>query len=626
MTKKSFLRLPPIISSGMVLQQGKQVCFWGWDRPGQSVRVEIADQLECTEADKSGKWTVYFKAKKAGGPYTIVIEGSEDRKVTDVYFGEVWVAGGQSNMELPLESTRDLFEEEIAHAHFPLIREFHVPMEYDFNGPLESAGQPSEWKPVTPENAPAMSALATFFAQKLHTDLDVPIGIIMTAVGGTPIEAWLPEEDLADKPGIMTELSSLREPKWVETIQRKDQKQIQEWYHRIATAERTLDAYEHWIEPAFDDANWESLTVPTTLKKTKLSGEAGSIWFRYTFDVPDPSAYERGGLLKLGAMIDYDEVWLNGVSIGSTEHRYLSRRYPVSSDILQASGNTLAIRLVIHGNNGGFVSGEGKFYGLECPTERIDFSGVWKAKRVTRVEPLTSMVFFQYAPTGLYNAMISPIKHYPIAGFLFYQGESNTGNPSGYSELMKRMINRWRSDWKDERLPFLYVQLTNYLDVLSEEDDRCWAALRLEQSLVEQEVPHTAMTVSIDAGEGNDLHPQDKKTLGFRMASDALNCAYEKAVTSGKPKLKMVTQEGDRLIILFDCPIKGKSQNNYLETQTVAKEWKSAEATINDNQIIVEVPKGAKISAVRYAYLNNPENPPFFSENGYPVGPFYEFL
>lgn len=95
-----------------------------------------------------------------------------------------------------------------------------------------------------------MSALATFFAQKLHTDLDVPIGIIMTAVGGTPIEAWLPEEDLADKPGIMTELSSLREPKWVETIQRKDQKQIQEWYHRIATAERTLDAYEHWIEPA----------------------------------------------------------------------------------------------------------------------------------------------------------------------------------------------------------------------------------------------------------------------------------------------------------------------------------------------------------------------------------------
>lgn len=626
MTKESFLKLPSLISSGMILQQEKQICFWGWDQPGHSIRVEMDNQAECTQAEKSGKWKVYFEAKKAGGPYTVVINGSEERKLRDVYFGEVWLAGGQSNMELPLQSTLDLFEKEIANMNFPLIREFHVPMEYDFNGPLESSGETSVWKPATPENALTMSALAAFFAQKLHSDLDVPIGIIMTAVGGTPIEAWLPEEDLTDKPQITAELSRLREPNWVETIQEKDQQRIKAWYHQAATSEMKLDEYEHWTDSAFDDVNWESITVPTTLEKTNLSGEAGSIWFRYIFDVPNPSAYDKGGLLKLGAMIDYDEVWLNGVPVGNSEHRYVSRRYPIPAGILQTTGNTLAIRLVIHGNNGGFVSGEGKFYGLECPTERIDFSGVWKAKRISRVDPLSSRVFFQYAPTGLYNAMISPIKQYPIAGFLFYQGESNTGDPSGYAELMKRMITRWRGDWKDETLPFLYVQLTNYLDALSEKDDRCWAALRLEQSILEQEVPDTAMTVSIDVGEGNDLHPQDKKTLGYRMARDGLKLAYRPAIASGKPKLTMVKQEGEQFIMFFDCPIVCKNQNHYLEIQTIADEWESVEAVASSNKIIVDVPGAAEVSAVRYAYLNNPESPPFFSEDGYPVAPFCEFL
>lgn len=616
------LILPPILSDGMVVQQNQPICFWGWDEPGTAIKVSFDSNVLTTLSDSEGKWCVEFAAYPAGGPFEATIIGSEIKTLQDIYVGEVWLASGQSNMELQLDRTRDLFEEEISKLNFPLIREFFVPIEYDFEGPRDMPVEKGEWRKTTIENAPILSAVSSFFAQKLYQELNIPIGIIMTAVGGSPIEAWLPEEELKDKPEIREKLTKLREPGWVQNVQAEDERRTQEWYRNVEMLEKKLDPSDHWTEPGFDDAQWDFVSVPGMLADTAVGGSAGSIWFRHAFEVADADIFDEHTLLKLGAMIDYDEVWLNGVPVGKTEYRYPPRRYTLPKGILQTGENVLAVKLIINGTNGGFIGGPGKYFGLENKNRKLDLAGTWKAKRVTTVDPSIQMTFFQYKPTGLYNAMLHPLKNYPVAGFIFYQGESNTGNPQEYGKLKKRMIERWRRDWQNHDLPFLYVQLTNYLDALAESDDRQWAELRHQQATVEKQVPHVAMTVSIDVGEGNDLHPLDKKTVGERLAEDALEMVYQKKIGRIKPELVDITTHPNEVIVAFDSEINQKTENTYLEMKDADNQWKITPATVRGNKIVIPYKDGEKITGVRYAFLNNPEKPAFTSMTGYPVGPF----
>lgn len=622
MKKQSLFKLPPIISDGMVIQQNKPICFWGFDEPNQTLRVSFGNEVVETTANEKGSWKVYFNERAAGGPYSALISGSEERSLSDIYIGEVWLAGGQSNMEMLLDRAHDRYEKEIATMQLPLVREFQVPIEFDFSGPQDLPKLSGQWRTATPENTLTMSALGTFFAENLHHKLTVPVGILMTAVGGTPIEAWMDADDLAGYPEATAKLEKLRTPGWIEDITSRDEKRAQEWYEKVNTLEKVQDRHYHWTEPAYDDSDWEEITVPGMVKGTSLGVEAGSIWFRHNFEVNNLELFPNKARLNLGAFIDYDEVWLNGVSIGKTEYRYPPRKYPVPNGVIQAGENVIAIRLLINGENGGFVGGAGKEYLLEGEGEPIDLTGVWKAKRVTKVSALGQMTYIQYGPTGVHNSMLYPLKHYPIAGFLFYQGESNTGTPGEYADLMKRMVARWRLNWNDHTLPFLYVQLTNYLDPLAQTDDRMWGELRLGQAEVEQTVPATSMTVSIDVGEANDLHPHNKKTLADRMAADALHMHYKKEEKVIKPQLKDVVQVQDKLILSFNAEIHQKNENTYSEVLTADSEWQVVPAVADHATVTLSLPNESDIIGVRYAYLNNPENPAFFSEDGYPVGPF----
>lgn len=622
MEKQSLLKLPPIISDGMVIQQNKPVCFWGFDEPNQTLRVSFGNEVVETIADATGSWKVYFSERTAGGPFTAIINGSEERSLSDIYIGEVWLAGGQSNMEMLLERAQDRYESEIETMTLPLVREFQVPIEFDFSGPQDSPKLSGQWRTATPENTLAMSALGTFFAENLHRELNVPVGIVMTAVGGTPIEAWMDAEDLTDYPEATEKLEKLRAPGWIEDVTSRDEKRVQDWYKKVETLEKQQDPHYHWTEPAYDDNSWEEITIPGMMKGTSIGAEAGSIWFRYTFQVEDLEPFENKARLNLGALIDYDEVWLNGVPIGKTEYRYPPRKYPVPKGIIQAGENVIAIRLLINGENGGFVGGPGKEYHLEGEGEPIDLAGIWKAKRVTKMGALAQMTFIQYGPTGVHNSMLYPLRNYPIAGFLFYQGESNTGAPKEYADLMKRMVTRWRLNWNDDTLPFLYVQLTNYLDPLAQADDRMWGELRLKQAEVEQTVPATRMTISIDVGEANDLHPHNKKTLADRMAADALHMLYKKTEKVTKPKLKDVAQKQDKVVLTFDAEIQQTNENTYMEVLVADGKWQVVPAKADHMTVTLSLPNESDITGVRYAYLNNPENPALFSKDGYPVGPF----
>lgn len=622
MEKQTMFKLPPIISDGMVIQQNKPICFWGFDVPNQHMYISLENETVETMAGEDGSWKVYFSERTAGGPYTANIRGSEERSLSDIYIGEVWLAGGQSNMEMLLDRAHDLYETEIETMQLPLVREFRVPIEFDFSGPQELSKLSGKWRTATPDNTLEMSALGTFFAENLHRKLNVPVGILMTAVGGTPIEAWMTADDLTDYPEATDKLEKLQTAGWIEDVTKRDEKRVQKWYKKVEKLEKTQDPYDHWTEPAFDDSGWEEITVPGMLKGTSVGSEAGAIWFRQNFQVEDLNLFEQKARLNLGALIDYDEVWLNGVPIGKTEYRYPPRKYPVPKGVIQLGENVLAVRLLINGDNGGFVGGPGKEYLLEGDGEPINLAGVWKAKRVAKVDALAQITFIQYGPTGVHNSMLYPLKDYPIAGFLFYQGESNTGAPEVYADLMKRMVGRWRLHWNDHTLPFLYVQLTNYSDPLAQEDDRMWGALRLQQAEVERTVPRTNMTVSIDIGEANDLHPHNKKTLANRMAADALHETYRQEEKITKPHLQDVVQKHDNVVLTFDTEIQQMNANTYMEVLTADGDWQEVSVKTDKTTVLLSLPNTTSIRGVRYAYLNNPENPALFSKDGYPVGPF----
>ena len=192
------LRLPSVFSDHMVLQRDREVPVWGWADPGSEVHVTVDDQTVATTAGADGKWRVMLPGHPAGGPFTLALASDADDvdgdrvEVTDVYFGEVWLASGQSNMEWPVRATVNA-EEEISAAQFPLVRMFTVPHSPAAEPQDDTEGK---WQVASPQTVASFSAVGYYFARMLHRELDVPVGILHTSWGGTLAEAWTSREAL----------------------------------------------------------------------------------------------------------------------------------------------------------------------------------------------------------------------------------------------------------------------------------------------------------------------------------------------------------------------------------------------------------------------------------------------
>jgi sialate O-acetylesterase len=184
-TARADVKLPALISDGMVLQRGMPAPLWGWADEGESVTVEFQNQ-KVTATAKDGKWMVRLKSLKAGGPFTLTVSGKNKIELKNVMVGEVWICGGQSNMQWRLNQT-DNAEAEIAGAKYPMIRLFTAPRsEVDAPAADVKAG----WKECSPETVATFSAVGYYFGRDLHKARNVPIGLINNAVGGSPAESW----------------------------------------------------------------------------------------------------------------------------------------------------------------------------------------------------------------------------------------------------------------------------------------------------------------------------------------------------------------------------------------------------------------------------------------------------
>ncbi|WP_244996395.1 sialate O-acetylesterase [Paenibacillus woosongensis] len=619
--EQSGMKLHSMLSDGMVLQRAAHVPIWGTAGTGEEIRVSFLGKTYSTAADVSGHWRVELEKLEPGGPYEMTIWSSQaELVVRDILIGDVWVLGGQSNMELPVRRTLDLLAEEVASVNLPQIRQFAVPQTYNFQAPrLELPG--GRWIAAALEDVLHFSAVGFFSARELYEKYQVPIGLVQTAVGGTPIEAWMSEETLREVGGYEAVLEQCKDDGYVKETMRKDEERSRLWYSHLNDTD--LGLQEGWFNAVCDTADWELTEVPGSWSGSRLEPLRGAVWFRKEIDVP-ASMLEGEVMLKLGTIVDADDTYINGVSVGSTGYRYPPRRYPVPQGLLKPGRNTIAVRVVSNENTGAFVPDMP--YKLVGSGQELDLRGMWQYRVGTSIEALEPSTFFQYKPSGVYNSMIAPLREYPVKGILWYQGESNTGQPAGYRKLFAALVRDWRRNWGSADLPFIYVQLANF----GEEGDAQvnWAELREEQRR-SLEVPNTAMAVTIDVGEYNDLHPQDKKTVGQRLALCARKLAYgeEHLVHSGPMYTRMEQREG-AIVLHFDHAgsglIAGGGSGGLRGFAVSGPDGRffPAQAVISGSTVIVRHEGTSQPVHARYAWANNPAGANLYNREGLPASPF----
>jgi sialate O-acetylesterase len=617
------VRLPQLIADKMVLQRDIPLKIWGWAAPSEKIELKFAGRSYKTRAGGDSSWEVSLPPMKAGGPYTLDIRASNHVVVNDILVGDVWFCSGQSNMVIPMERVKEKYPEDIAGADFPQIRNFFVPTLADVEG-IHKDLPHSGWKEANPTNVLAFGAGTYFFARDLYQKYHIPIGIINSSVGGTPIQAWISKAGLDPLPGYVP-----RNARFMDSINDLRAHSEINWDAGRMVRHPDLDSIEavKWYSPDYIPVGWHPFWLPGYWADQGVKGLNGVVWFRKEIEVPASMAGKPAKLF-VGRIIDADETYLNGVKVGNITYQYPPRRYEVPPGLLKEGKNLLVLRVTNTSGKGGFVPD--KRYELTDGITHIDIRGDWQYK-VGQVFPPrreTAPPFSaQNEPTGLYNTMVAPAIRYGIKGFLWYQGEANTGSPREYRKLLPALIADWRAKWKEGDIPFLFVQLPNFMEVQYSPAESQWAELR-EAQLDALSVPNTGMAVTIDAGEWNDIHPLDKKDVGDRLALAAEKIAYgDSSVVASGPIFQSATIDGNKIILSFTgigsgLMVKGGGELRQLAIAGANKKFVWADARIEGDHVIVSSPDVPAPLYVRYAWADNPEDANLYNKEGLPASPF----
>ena len=615
------VRLPKLISNGMVLQREAKVNIWGWADPAEKISVSIDGKTFKTISNEKGDWKLTLTPHKVGGPFTMIIEGNNRVEINDILFGEVWLCSGQSNMELPMRRVKPLYEVEIRQANNQLIRYFEVPKKYNFKSP-EKDYLSGNWQSVNPVSILDFSAVSYFFGNALFQKYHVPIGLINASLGGSPVEAWMSEDALKEFPTQLNEAHKFRNDDLIKQIESSDKERMNTWYK--TSVEKDEGEKNGYSQPNFDDSDWQSMKIPGYWANTSLGNINGVVWFRKEFEVSKEDAGKPASL-NLGRIVDADSVFINGKLVGNITYQYPPRWYKVPQGVLLAGKNIIVARIVNNSGNGGFVLD--KPYQLTVGNQVVDLKGDWKMKLGCTMPPLGGETFIRWKPMGLYNAMIAPLLNYAIKGTIWYQGESNTGKPDEYAKLFPTLILDWRKDFNQGDFPFLYVQLPNFMESKSQPSESNWAETR-ESQLKTLSVPNTAMVVTIDIGEWNDIHPLDKQDVGNRLALAARKLAYKdsKVVYSG-PLYKSMKVTDNKIELTFTqigsgLEAKGQTELKGFAIAGADRKFVWAKAEIKNNQVIVWNNEVQSPVTVRYAWADNPDGANLFNKDGLPASPF----
>ncbi len=620
---KSEVCVPKFFADGMVIQREEAVKVWGWADPGEKVEVTFKGKRYRANAAGDGNWFVMLKPSKAGGPYTLEISGSNRLTINDVLIGDVWLCAGQSNMVHFFQRYRDVYPDAIAESTNDQIRQFLVPTSTNLVEPQKDLNG-GTWLKANPDNLMRFSVVAYFLAKELYDEYHVPIGIINASVGGTPIEAWTSETGLKSFADIQSTILYNKDTAAVKAKNELAAAARKVWSER-PLADKGLLGADKWFDPKYDPVNWQTINVPGYWEDQGIKNLDGVVWYRREIEVPK-SMCGVDAVLKMGRIVDADEVYVNGEKVGNITYQYPPRNYTVPANLLKPGKNLIVVRVTNHGGKGGFVPD--KPYYLEASGERIDLKGCWQYKvgEVFEKPKFPASISFQNQPTALFNAMVAPYVGYALKGVCWYQGESNTHNASQYGKLLSAFVNDWRAQWQLADLPFIVVQLPKYLSVNYLPEESNWATLRQAQLDV-LNLENTGIVVTLDLGEWNDVHPVQKRPVGERVALVARHLAYGDSLTCTGPIIKSASWDGEDVKLVFDQVGSGLISGNgeplahfALAGSNMEFEW--VNARIDEDKVVLSGYKGDAPILVRYGWADNPNFANLYNREGLPAAPF----
>lgn len=619
------VKLPALITNGMVLQRDRTIPVWGWAASGEKISLSFNGKTYQTVTSASKRWQIYLPAMPAGGPFEMQISAENNIILKDILIGDVWLCSGQSNMEFEMFKAKELYANEIANANNAHIRQFEVVKRFSFTEPLEDVVSTAGWQSVTPENVLNFTAAGYFFAKELYQKYKVPIGLINATWGGTPAEAWVSEDGLKSFPQFVSTINHFKNPEQLNAIKEKDRNATASWYQYLKDHDKgLLQNGKNWANTQIATKNWQSINLPAFWNEKALKNvNAGVVWFQREFNIPAELAGKKA-ILYLGNIYNQDSTWINGIKIGHTEDKHKARVYEIPSQLLKQGINSIFVRVLAVASPPGFV--KEKPYKLLIDDKEISLSGEWKYQLGVAAQPIPATTNLAYQPAVLYKGMIDPIIPYAINGVIWYQGEANSAKGLEYQTLFPALITDWRKQWKQGDFPFLYVQLPNYLAVKQQPSQSNWAELR-EAQLLALSVPNTGMAVTYDIGEWNDIHPHNKKDVGLRLALAAQKVAYQEDIIYSGPIYQSMKKEGNKIILNFTNTgsgliAKGNTELKYFAIAAADNKFIWANARIKGNTVEVWNDKIKNPTTVRYAWADNPDGANLYNKEGLPASPF----
>lgn len=612
----------PMFGDNMILQRDKTNSLWGWAKTGETIKVEIAEQTATTTARADGRWEAAILPPKTGGPYTLKISGPQTVTLTNVLVGDVWLCGGQSNMEMGMNQVRNS-EAEIKAAVHPQLRLFLVEKQPAYAPATITKGT---WKICSPQAISesgwgGFSAAAYYFGRRIQQETNVPIGLIQDCWGGTPAESWAAAEGLRAMGGFEAML------KEVERLHEKNAPPhgnfITHWYDEYDPGQK-----EFWFGASVDDHDWKSVTIPGGFAELGVPTDPAVCYFRKTVVLPDPLP-AGSAKIHLGVIERMDTTQINGRWVGASAWVENPRAYAIGKDILNPGTNVIAVRVLKTKPDGGFMSKPEQLKLVLGNKTEIPLAGEWKGKLAVDAKPPHPLPLgyenWPTMPAVLYNGMIAPVAPFTIAGALWYQGESNVGRAAQYRKLLPAMIADWRRAFQSGDFPFYIVSLAAFQQHKDAPGDDAWAELRAAQAFVARTVTNSGLAVTIDVGDANDIHPKDKKEVGERLALCALANHYGKKVVFAGPTFDRAEEIPGALKLHFKhtdggLVVKGEKLGEF----SVAGEdhkWFWADAKIEGDAVIVSSDKVSKPKFARYAWQANPVAT-LFNGAGLPAVPF----
>lgn len=621
-TQAQNLRVAALFGDHMVLQRGKPVPVWGWADPGTPVTVSTHDQSAAATAGPDGRWTATLAPLTVGEPFTLAVNsGDTTVAFTDVLAGEVWICSGQSNMEWTLRRVENAAAE-VAAADLPQIRVVRIPR-VNHPAPLDDI-TPAAWKVCSPETARGFTAVGYFFGRGLHEALNVPVGLIDSNWGGTPIEAWTSGDALKSHPAFTEKIEPIQafgaDPQAVA----QGKQRVDTWKAQLTAAYSDQD--DTWKAPDLDDSDWNTLNVPGAWESRGYPDMDGTMWYRRTVELSAAQA-GQAATLAFGKIDHTAAAYLNGTQLPGKNSSRKAHRFNVPAGALQPGRNTLALRVSDRSGPGGLMGKADATHLALADNTRIPLAGPWKVrptKQTAQLTPPASRAFYEKKQiTGLYNAMIHPLAPYALRGVIWYQGESNASRATQYRDLFPRMIQNWRAHW-GEPLPFYWVQLANFRAPADQPGPSDWAQLREAQSMT-LSLPHTGQAIAIDIGDAKDIHPKNKQDVGARLARLALAHDYGHDIAYSGPVFRSMRIQGHTAHLTFDHAQGLTARGGPLKRFEIAGAdgvfvW--ANAKVDGHTVVVHSPAVAEPVAVRYAWADNPEGCNLTNAAGLPASPF----